>query len=447
MVKYLFSSVLVIALSFNAIAQIPAGAWFGELKVNPQLSLKLVFHINDDNTATMDSPDQGAYGIPGIVNYIDSDSLCVSVASLAVTYTAHLSDGSLDGTFSQGGAKFPLTLQPGDGRANRPQTPKGPFAYNTEEVTITNGDVTLTGTLTTPSVVTKQTPLVVMITGSGQQNREEELFEHKPFAVIADWLARNGIASMRYDDRGVGGSTGDISNATTADFAVDAQNIINYLRYGLGYKHIGILGHSEGGLIAYKIGGTGMVDFIVSVAGPSLRGDSILIYQNLHSLAQNGIKGQLADEFAEALAKSFQLKIDNPTVNATDEMIWQIYPTADNNPTTRQLSQSLRKLLHPYGTTPWMQYFISYSPAADMQKLRIPALIIYGGLDTQVPAEINATKAREYAPEAIVKTYPYANHLMQHATTGNVSEYKEIEETFSPEILQDISDFIKNLYH
>lgn len=434
------------ALLLNASAQSLIGTWNGDLKVNSQMSLKLVLHVNDNNTAVLDSPDQGAYGIQGSVNFNDKDSLSVSLPSLAVTYTAHYSDGSLNGTFTQGGAKFPLVMHPGEGRVNRPQTPTAPFPYQTKEVSITNGGLRLAGTLTTPVDATKSTPVVVMVTGSGQQNRDEELFEHKPFAVIADYLARNGIASLRYDDRGVGGSIGDVSKATTADFATDAQNIINYLRYGLGYKHIGIIGHSEGGLIAYMTAAKGMVDFIVSIAGPSLRGDSILIYQNLHSLAQNGITGQQAADFADALGKAFQLKIDNPTINATEELLRQIYPTSDNDPTTRQLAQSLRKLLLPNGTTPWMQYFIGYSPESDMRKIQVPALIIYGGLDTQIPAEINSARAKQYAPNAIVKTYPYANHLMQHAVTGKIEEYKDIEEIFSPEILSDITKFIEGLY-
>lgn len=446
MAKRIFSTLMATAVFTIAFAQNIVGTWNGELKLSPQMSLKLVFHINEDSSITMDSPDQGAFGITGETVYLSEDSINMKVAKLRTTYSGHRVGNEIKGTFRQGGISLPLNLSSGEKKANRPQTPIAPFPYSTEEVTICHDDVTLAGTLTIPDDATKKTPIVVMVTGSGQQNRDEELFEHKPFAVIADFLARNGIATLRYDDRGIGGSTGEVATATTADFAKDAESVVKYLRKIKRFGKVGLLGHSEGGLIAYMLGAKPkMLDFIVSIAGPAVRGDSILVHQNRNALAKSGITGKVADDFIDALRKAFQLKIDNDGTAMTDEVLAEIYPTWDNDNITQRLAQSIRGLFTPQGTNTWMQYFLSYSPTKDLKSLRIPALIVYGEKDTQVAASLNASVARQYTPKAIVKVYPYANHLMQHAATGQVEEYKTIEETISPEILNDITSFIKSI--
>lgn len=439
-------TVAFFVLACMANAQTLTGTWSGELKVSPQVSLRLVFHINDDSTITMDSPDQGAYGIGGEVVFLSADSLDMKVPKLMMSYAGHRLGNTIEGTFRQGGMALPLTLVSGVKKANRPQTPAPPFPYATEEVTVSNGTVSLAGTLTVPRNATASTPVVVMVTGSGQQNRDEELFEHRPFAVIADYLARNGVASLRYDDRGTGDSVGEVADATTADFASDAESVVAYLRNNRRFGKIGLLGHSEGGLIAYMLGAKqGTLDFIVSIAGPAVRGDSILLHQNLHHLAKAGITGKVADDFGSALGKAFQLKIDTPDKILTDATLSEIYPAWNDDAMTRRLSQGIRGLFGNRSQSPWMLYFMGYSPAADLQSLHIPALIIYGEKDTQVPASMNAEAARQYAPHAVVKVYPYANHLMQHAETGEVEEYNSIEETVSPEILDDIVKFIKSV--
>lgn len=446
MAKKFISSVLAAAMSFAVNAQTITGTWSGELKVSPQAALKLVFHINDNKSVTMDSPDQGAYGIPGEIIYISQDSINLKVAKIMMSYAGHIAGDKIEGQIQQSGMKLPLTLTFGEKKANRPQTPVPPFPYTSEEITIQSDSAILAGTLTVPQNADERTPVVVMVTGSGQQNRDEELLEHKPFAVIADYLARNGIASFRYDDRGVGQSTGDASLATTADFASDAESVVKYLHSLDRFGRIGLLGHSEGGLIAYKLGARpGMLDFIISIAGPAVRGDSILVYQNRNSLAKAGITGKTADDFIDALAKAFELKINNPNAVFDSTTLAKIYPSNNENATTRQLSQSLASVLDKKTQSPWMQYFMAYSPATDLQALSIPAMIIYGEKDTQVPASLNVEPAQSNAPNAIVKTYPYANHLMQHAATGDVAEYKTISETISPDVLTDIVTFIKSV--
>lgn len=433
-----------LALSFQAAeAQSLVGDWSGKLQVTPAAALKLVIHVAEGPAVTMDSPDQGAYGIKGQVVHLSADSLNFRVPMLGASYAARLEGGRLEGTFAQGGLRLPLTLEPGARKAVRPQTPRAPFPYRTEEITVPAGDATLAGTLTLPADAAADTPLVVMVTGSGLQNRDEEVFEHRPFAVIADYLARNGIASFRYDDRGCGASTGNAATATTADFASDARAVVDRMRALGKFGRVGLLGHSEGGMVAYMLGARpATLDFIVSVAGPAVRGDSILVRQNLNALAKSGITGAMADNFKDALQKAFRLKIDDKVATLDDATLSEIYPTWNESAITRKLADGIRGIFSG-NVNPWMQYFISYSPGADLAALHIPALLIYGEKDVQVPASLNAPAARALAPGAEIKVYPGLNHLMQHAATGNVEEYGQIEETIAPEVLTDIVSFIK----
>lgn len=432
----------LIITSLSASPQSLIGDWSGKLQVTPQASLKLVFHISDQPAVSMDSPDQGAYGIAGDVAFLSADSVCIKVPKLMMGFSGRLRDGRIEGTFEQRGMKLPLTLEPGEAKPARPQTPQPPFPYSSEEITITHGDVSLGATLTIPDNPLPSLPVAVMVTGSGPQNRDEEVFGHRPFAVIADYLARNGIASIRYDDRGVGKSKGDVTAATTADFAEDAQAVADWTRANKDFGKVGIIGHSEGGIIAFMLGAKPKnIDFIVSVAGPAVRGDSILVFQNLNALSKAGVEDSVASVFGDALRKAFSLKIGNPDMTLSDEALSEIYPSWNDSATTRQLAEGIRGLFRG-DMTPWMQHFISYSPSAALKSLSIPAFLIYGEKDMQVPPSLNACEALRNAPEATVKIYPKLNHLMQHAVTGNVEEYNSIEETISPEVLSDIAAFI-----
>lgn len=406
-------SLLAIAIAATVSAQSLNGDWTGKLQVAPGVSLKLVLHINSsDNSITMDSPDQGAYGIKAESIYLQNDSVNLKISSLRMSYEGKLTDNKLSGTFQQAGVKLPLSFEKGVAKAVRPQTPQPPFPYKEEEVKIENteGGSVLAGTLTLPENYSKSTPVVVMVTGSGQQNRDEELFEHKPFAVIADYLARNGIASLRYDDRGAGESTGDIANATTKDYASDAKAVLNWLRQNKRFGKIGIIGHSEGGIIAYMLAADNSTpnevpDFIVSIAGPSVKGSEILDYQNKVALMANGITEAQAIEYAANARKE---------IEKDPKMVW-------------------------------MRYFLQYDPTNDLKNLKVPAFIIYGEKDQQVPASLNLQPARTLAPKATIKSYTDLNHLMQHAVTGSVGEYASITETISTEVLADIVAFIKSL--
>lgn len=419
------------------------GKWTGELQVAPKVAIKLIFHF-ENNTFSLDSPDQNAYGIEGMILHLSADSVNVRVPQLMAGFKGRLREGRIKGEFRQSGKRFPLELLPGEIKANRPQTPVAPFPYSTEELTIEAPDATLAGTLCIPSGADTNTPLVVMVTGSGLQNRDEELFEHKPFAVIADYLARNGIASFRYDDRGYGESKGDPAKATTADFATDAQAVVEYLRSTGRFGKIGLLGHSEGGMIAYMLGARqDILDFIVSIAGPTVKGSKINAYQNEVSLRSSGFSEKEATDFANAIEKTREYKQVHPiTEVVSDALIAELYPEHADSPSTQKLADTLRSILTDDSEKPWITFFMGYDPVSDLKAIRIPSLLIFGEKDRQVPPSLNEAPAKDLLPTATVKIYPELNHMMQHAGTGNVDEYRTIEETISTNVLSDITTFI-----
>ena len=389
------------------------GSWSGKLKVGP-VSLTLVLHLEQADgyvTVTLDSPDQGAKGIGAFKEFLSDDSIAIKIETLGVTYRARLKDDKLDGTFSQNGISLPLVLTRGVPEMKRPQRPQPPYPYETEEVTFRNekDSATLAGTLTYPVGYSKQSkkkPVVVLlVSGSGQQNRDEELMGHSPFLVIADYLARHGIATLRYDDRATGASVGgDVKNATTEDFMRDALAGLDFLRHQKAFGKVGLLGHSEGGAIAFMLASRKKTDFIVSLAGPGVKGDTLLVKQ------ENCIQ-QLSGMPAAMTVEQFR---QQPEV------------------------QQMR----------WLQWFIDYDPSADIRKSRCPVFALNGDRDCQVISSQNLTAIRQLLPKSkknLVKEYPSLNHLFQHCTTGLLTEYSEIEETISPEVLSDIAQWINGL--
>lgn len=389
------------------------GAWSGKLKVGA-MSLTLVLHLEQADgyvIATLDSPDQGAKGIPAFKEFLSDDSVAVKVESIGMTYRASLKEGKLDGTFSQRGFSTSLVLTKGMLETKRPQCPQPPYPYETEEVTFCNerDSATLSGTLTWPigydPKSKKKTAVVLLVSGSGQQNRDEELFEHKPFLVIADYLARQGIATLRYDDRATGKSVGgEVKNATSVDFMRDAAAGLDFLRNRNAFGKIGIVGHSEGGLIALMLGARKKVDFIISLAGPGVKGDTLLAAQANRILT---LSGQPASMTVEKYRQQ----------NAVQQM-------------------------------PWIQWFIDYDPSDDIRKTRCPVFALNGDRDCQVISSLNLTAIQRLLPASkknLTKEYPGLNHLFQHCTTGLPTEYGQIEETISPEVLQDMAQWIQGL--
>jgi len=390
------------------------GSWSGKLNVGA-ISLTLVLNLEQADgyvKASLDSPDQGAKGIPAFKEYLSDDSLAVKVEQIGMTYRARLKDGKLDGTFSQNGFSTSLVLAKGDvPEVKRPQTPKSPYPYVTEEVTFRNDadGATLAGTLTWPvgyDKQSKQKPTVVLlVSGSGQQNRDEELFEHKPFLVISDYLARQGIATLRYDDRATGASVGgEVKNATTEDFSRDAAAGLDFLRSRKAFAKIGLLGHSEGGSIAFMLAAKKRTDFIVTLAGPGVKGDTLLAAQGNRILSLSGMP---ADMTVEKYRQQ----------QAVQEM-------------------------------PWIKWFIDYDPSDDIRQTRCPVFALNGERDCQVISSQNLTAIQKLLPKSkqnLIKEYPALNHLFQHSTTGLVAEYGQIEETISPEVLSDIAQWINGL--
>lgn len=432
-------------------AQSLDGSWTGKLSVGgTQLTVVLNITKNADGTyaCTLDSPDQGAKGIPAEITVTDGTKVKVTLAALMAQYEGELKDGELKGTFTQQGYPFPLDLKPGTVTPNRPQTPKEPYPYATEEVTISNDadNVTLAGTLTYPVGYDKMkkadVPVVVMVTGSGLQNRDEELFGHKPFLVLADYLARNGIASLRYDDRGAGKSTGNPATSTTESNMHDALAAIEAVRNMGGFGKVGVLGHSEGGAIAFMLGARGKVDFIVSMAGPGVSGTAILLAQNRLALAQGGMPANLVDDYCKALEGVFKAmtgteSIADPKAKA-EEIVKQV---GSNLPP--QAVDNLAKVIE--SGTPWMKYFLAYDPSNDIKAVKCPVMAINGSKDLQVIAADNLTTIRSLLPansKNVVKEYDGLNHLFQHCTTGQFTEYNQIEETISPEVMADIAKWI-----
>lgn len=387
------------------------GVWTGKLNACAQ-TLTIVIHVNHDAngnaTSSLDSPDQGAKNIPAKVDYCSSDSIAISIASLGASFKGHINGTEINGEFSQMGYSIQLNLKQGEEKLNRPQNPTKPYPYKTEEVTFTNttDKAMLAGTMCYPVNYQKgKTPVVLMVTGSGLENRDEEVFDHKPFLVIADYLARNGIATLRYDDRTFGESKGgDVKNATTKDFAHDAEAGIAYLKSTKKFGKVGVLGHSEGGSIAFMLGAANKVDFIISMAGIGVRGDTALTAQSNRALELAGQPNRLT---------TLQYRI----------------------------STSFKK-------SPWLNYFIDYDPTADIAATKCPVMAINGDKDFQVISSLNLTGIKKNLHESkynFIREYPSLNHLFQHCTTGASSEYRSIEGTVSPEVLSDMAKWINSI--
>lgn len=415
----------------------------------------MVFHItarperDSLPKVLMDSPDQGAKDIPVNTDFWAPDSIAISAPALGMKYTGKLTDNEVKGTFTQMGHALPLNLTRELQTRNRPQTPQPPFPYKTEEVTFTGQtpDVSLAGTLTLPPDFTPETPVVLMVSGSGLQDRDETIFEHKPFAVLADRLARAGIASLRYNDRSVPPSTGDATAATTADFAKDALGGINFLK-DRGFKQIGILGHSEGGSIAFILANN--ADFIVTLGGPAVSGGEIMTDQMTNSMRQAGLGEAECDRCRTVFAEFFKAISEIPAAPAEQGEFakkameramekhsgpqyeeWMLLSAAGNN-------------MQPF-LAPWMLHFINYSPDKDIKKVKVPALALYGEKDTQVRPQMNEKPLRELNKDINVKVYPGLNHLMQPCATGSGTEYPEIETTIDEAAIADIVKFIQSL--
>lgn len=412
-VAFTFISAILLAITADIKAQTPDGQWSGDLVLGQGKNLPLVLNIGTGSDGkpccTLDSPMQGAEGIKTEVNVLTADSINITVPDIAATYAGRVTKDVITGRFTQMGMPFKLDLKRGGVMMNRPQTPQPPLGYTTQEVSFENkaAGAVLSGTLTWPEGYDgkKPVPVVIMVSGSGLQNRDEEVFGHKPFLVLADRLARNGIASLRYDDRGTGKSTGDASKATTSDFMKDAAAGLELLRSMDGkFSRVGVIGHSEGGLIAFMLAADGRTDFIVSLAGTGVKGDTIIAGQSNDALRRTGRPAN---------------------VTATD----------------------IRKQAETGGNA-WLKYFVDYDPADVIASTTCPVMALNGTMDTQVRPRLNLDRIKSLLPHNAknsIKEYDGLNHLFQHCTTGFADEYGTIEETMSEDVMKDIAGWINSL--
>ena len=427
-IKLFFIAAILCLMASVAKAQ--KGSWSGELNIQG-IKLPLVFNFTDDG-CTIDSPSQGAKGIKAEKSITPEGKLKVTAGMIGASFEGTMEEQTITGTFTQNGMSLPLTLKPGEQKNNRPQTPVPPFPYITEEVTFSNGDITLNGTLTLPEGWDKNTKAVVMVTGSGQQNRDEEIFDHKPFAVIADALARKGIASLRYDDRGWGNKAIRFTDFTTDDFKQDAAAGIDLLRRK--FKTVGVIGHSEGGTIALMLASEGKTDFVVSLAGMTISGKQTLLNQNIDALRSIGLQEETVKKYSEVISDIFDKVAEGQDI---DEYL----KGAENMENFKPIIDQAKKLL----TSPYMRHFITKDIHNSLPNIKCPVLALNGKKDTQVEYKQNLEVLENGLTNCSHETVAYdnLNHLFQHCTNGSIVEYHQIEETISQEVLDKIISWIK----
>jgi len=453
--------ILIFSLwSFLSSGQDITGSWNGILKFSGiQLRLKLnVSQASNGYSATMDSPDQGAAGIVVKKTTFQDSILQFEVAGLGVQFEGKLQKGdSIPGTFKQGGQEIPLTLSRANFvKPNRPQEPAKPYPYYTEDVHFVNknGNFVLAGTLTMPRE-TGVFPAVILITGSGPQNRDEEILGHKPFLVIADYLTRNGIAVLRCDDRGTNESKGNFKGATSLDFSTDVEAALDFLltRKEIDKSKIGLIGHSEGGMIAPMVAVRRKeVSFIVLLAGPGISGKRILLSQEALIGRVSGEREDVIRDMTSVNNTAYDLVAGSHDLDTLKKELTAYYSDRLKADTTfagtagadqgQFVAEQVKQL-----ATPWMKYFIQYDPAPTLGKVKCPVLALDGSKDLQVPPEIDLAAIKTALDkggnkEVTTVELPNLNHLFQECKTGSPTEYAQIEQTFSPLALDAMTKWI-----
>lgn len=453
----------IFLITLSTFAQDITGDWYGVLDIGIA-QLPLVLHIKQENSgysATLDSPDQNAKGIPVPSIHFKSDTLRLDLSNLQAKYVGEFDreTSTFDGNFTQLGQTLPLKFsRKKTEAAKRPQMPKKPYPYQSEEITFRNeqqGD-TLAGTLTLPKKG-KNFPAVILITGSGPQNRNEELLGHKPFLVISDYLTRNGIAVLRYDDRGVGESTGTFTGSTTADFATDAYAAFRYLktRKEIDPTKIGLMGHSEGGMIAPIVASKHRnVGFLVLLAGPGVGLDKVLLKQGKLIGKASGISAEILkknDSINKIVFALIREEKDSVKLRKDIKALYQnslkeqpeLNVEADKGMSNEQyIAKVLQQVMDP-----WMRYGITYNPSSTLEKVKCPVLALNGSRDLQVDADQNLPAIKNALAKGgnthvTAKKLEGLNHLFQESKTGSPTDYQKIEQTFSPKVLKIIGDWI-----
>lgn len=460
---------LLLCLSTDMMAQDfqrYAGDWQGVLNVG--VSLRIVFHVKENNgtfSSSGDSPDQSAYGLKCDTTIVTVNGIRIEMRSLNATFEGKLiNDSTIDGKFTQG-QTFPLLLKRSHVAIKpveliRPQTPKQPFPYKSEDVEYDNADGSLHygATITIPEGK-GPFPAAVLITGSGPQDRDESLMGHKPFAVLADALTKNGFIVLRVDDRGVGKSTGTFNDATSADFVKDVSSSFDYLlsRTEVNKKKVGLIGHSEGGMIAPMVASQRRdVNFVVLLAAPGVKIDQLMAEQTAAVLRSMGIPHAAVDSYIPLYRQMMDIISTAPdSLTALHDASAAMQAWVNNTDSSlvkqmgfvsEQIRQDVVNTLVEGFSGKWFRYFLSFDPQQYLQKLNTKVLALNGEKDIQVIASSNLAGIEQALKKSkskyTVKLMPGLNHLFQKCTTCSIQEYEQIEETVSPDALKEINDWL-----
>jgi pimeloyl-ACP methyl ester carboxylesterase len=443
------------------------GTWRGILAAGPQ-RLEMVFNVTRDAdgalTGTMDVPAQGLTGFAlTTVTYADGTVTMTFAVPGGGHYQGELNESGdgISGTFTQAGQGFPMELgrsTEGPPTLVRPQEPKPPYPYVVESVTFasTAAGVELAGTLTLPEGE-GPFPAAILVSGSGPQDRDEALMGHKPFHVLADHLTRNGIAVLRYDDRGVAESSGDFATATTSDFATDALAAIAHLRKDprVTSDAIGIVGHSEGGVVGpLAASRSDAVGYVVMLAGTGVPGLDVLVEQGRLIGSASGTAPAITELNARVQTRLAAIVEEEPDSDAAAirmraamrEEIGRLDPqlreAAGEALGDQAIDQSVAQM-----NSPWFRYFLVYDPRPALEQTTVPVLALFGEKDLQVPpaqsaGEVEAALVRGGNEDVTIHILPGLNHLFQEAESGSPTEYQQIEQTFSPAALEIVSRWI-----
>ncbi len=446
----LYTILLLIITTSSINAQIFTGSWKGTLIISDTSKLDLIIHIKQHQQqwiGTMDSPNQMAYGIPMQSVTIKGDSITILANKLGLEIRGEIKNSTtLAATFKQSGLIKPINFS----RMNdkeitsisniKPQTPTPPYPYKESEVSFSNrtNGITLYGTLTVPKNNNiKKIPAILLIAGSGPMDRNESILGHKPFAVIADYFTNKGFAVLRYDKRGVGKSEGKLINATSADLLEDAEAALNFLskQYFVDKDKIGVIGHSEGGMLAIQLATSHKhLDYIVTMAAPTITGKEIIKFQ---------LNRDAPDEMKDKINNTVDYIYNTPIDNINTKHI-------ENLLLVNRATDTSTKPIIQFLTAPWSIHFIKYNPCDDIKRIQIPVYAVNGELDQQVEAKTNINnikKCLENRGLLTSKIFPNLNHLFQTSNTGHPMEYATIDETIAPTVLEDIYKWIEKTIH
>ena len=470
--KKSFLLILVGFQSLFCISQDVLHKWSGVLNAGGQkieLRLNLIQNADKTYSSNWDIPAQKVKGLASSKTELLNNQLSVEIKMIGASYSGSLnmSGDKVDGAWSQSGMSFPLNMETvKEGQEEKiflkPQTPKPPFAYNVKDFVYEGNETKLSygATLTYPKE-DKKFPLIILITGSGRQDRDETIFDHKPFAVIADYLTKKGYAVLRVDDRGAGKSTGDFSNSTTADFAQDVEEHIRYAKNlpMIDTNQIGLLGHSEGGLIAPMVAVRNKsVSFVILLAGPGVEIGELMAMQNEMVLKSAGISQEAINTYIPLYKNLMKTIVSINSIQDANakaiEIVKNWYSNTDKNLVKATTNISSESDINKFATTmsetlstKWWKYFASYNPQIALQKLKCPVLAINGSSDIQVPADANL-KAIELGlkkagnKKGTTMKFDNLNHLFQKCTKCTVQEYGELENTIEPEVLEYIYNWL-----